>query len=83
MNNTEANKLVKEVAGLLRTYNVDLARMWELRPYQRVTIAHAFARSLVENVEDDVHPHANLVIQAAYNLREMARVEAKLAELRA
>lgn len=57
--------LIKEAAGLISEYDRDLARIFESQPFNRVSIARAFARGLVRNEEDDIHPAADLVLRVA------------------
>lgn len=70
------NDVLEQTAQLLEGFSADLANAWRTQPFNRVTLARAFARGFVDNVEDDVHPTAMVVLDVAMLDQELRRAAA-------
>ena len=67
MSNIE-NK-VEAAAVLLEKYSVDMAKSWREQPFNRVTLARAFAMGLLGDkpLDSDPHPDALSILTTAYS----------------
>jgi hypothetical protein len=72
----EINLIVKDAADMIARYNPRLARLFINQPFNRVTIAHAFAAGFNKSKTADVHYVANIVLRIAYTDREHRSISA-------
>jgi hypothetical protein len=56
---------INEVAEILATYSKGLAEAWLTKPFNRVNLACAFSRGLVDSDDADPTPLGSLVIRVA------------------
>tara|TARA_R110002126_G_C10197971_1_gene476633 strand:+ start:338 stop:595 length:258 start_codon:yes stop_codon:yes gene_type:complete len=68
------NDLITDAANLIAPYNRKLAAAWKASPFNRVSMAYAFAAGFAKNPSDDIHPTADIVIRIALLDRETRKL---------
>ena len=66
-----AAAIIEDAAALIAYRSAECAKAWREQPWNRVTIALAFAAGFGKAETDDPHPHALVVIEAAYALQRV------------
>lgn len=64
---------INEAAELIAQYDPALANLWKSQPFNRVSMAYAFASGFAKDESDDIHPTAELVLRVALLDREMRK----------
>lgn len=66
--------VINEAFETINEYSPLLAHKWLNEPFNRFTIAQAFAQLLMKNPEDDIHPVANVILKIALLDRERSEL---------
>lgn len=56
---------INEAAELIAQHDPALAAIWKAQPFNRVSMAYAFAAGFTKSESDDIHPDADLIIRVA------------------
>ena len=67
--------LIEQAAELIQPFSADLAAAFLADPFRRVDLALAFANGFANDVTDDIHPTAQLVLRVAFADRDLRAQE--------